>query len=45
MINAKCKGCTKFLTNDCRGLEELNPDTCAGLLKKQKKEVDVTGCC
>ncbi|MFZ5942733.1 MAG: hypothetical protein ACOYVD_01360 [Bacillota bacterium] len=45
MVDKKCKGCSKFLSNDCTGLGEVNASECRNKLSSQEKEVDVAGCC
>lgn len=45
MVNKKCKKCSKFLTNDCRGLKQLNSETCQDFFDNKYDEVDISGCC
>jgi len=45
MIDKECKDCSKFLTNDCQGLAQLDSEACQGMFRNKAKEVDVSGCC
>ena len=45
MVSSECRQCKKFLTNDCSGTAEFNEGACKEVMKKMKKEVDVSGCC
>lgn len=45
MVCPECKGCHKYLTNDCQGSPELSKDACQQVIKNRSKEIDVSGCC
>ncbi|MDK2823317.1 MAG: hypothetical protein PWQ67_2199 [Clostridia bacterium] len=45
MVSNKCKKCTKFVTNDCKGLSQLNRESCEIMLRQRTQDIDVSGCC